>query len=347
MADVFISYSGKSPDAAEAIADELERFGISCWIAKRNIKAGEDFATAINNAIKNCKVFLLVLDKNSSQSPHVANEVSLAFRRVNEGVVLVPFKTENCKISEGIDYYITRFNILEGNPSNAQQIHALIRHIAALLGKKLSMEEPKKQTGMSAKNMVLTIILDLLLIALVVFSVVVPTLKRILEWNENERVAANDVSRETEPETNYIEWTLDNGLLTISGKGRMQDYEYNYDFHKGVTHTTTPWWERKNDIVFVVIKKGVTSIGDNAFRMCDNLTAVTISNSVTSIGDHAFWNCSSLTDVTVPDSVTHIGSLAFGHCSKLKNVSVPAHISDEDIENASERLWGIFTRRET
>ncbi len=41
----------------------------------------------------------------------------------------------------------------------------------------------------------------------------------------------------------------------------------------------------------------VTSIGDYAFRSCENLTSVTIPDSVKSIGNDAFFDCTSLTSV--------------------------------------------------
>ena len=67
----------------------------------------------------------------------------------------------------------------------------------------------------------------------------------------------------------------------------------------------------------VTIPKGVTSIGDNAFRWCKNLTSINIPEGVTSIGKSAFENCSDLISITIPDSVTSIGDRAFAGCPKL------------------------------
>lgn len=47
------------------------------------------------------------------------------------------------------------------------------------------------------------------------------------------------------------------------------------------------------------IPSDVTSIGDYAFRSCQNLTSVTIPSSVTSIGAAAFYGCTGLTSVTI------------------------------------------------
>ena len=73
----------------------------------------------------------------------------------------------------------------------------------------------------------------------------------------------------------------------------------------------SPWLSQRDEIKKVVIKDGVTSIGNNAFSYCSGLTSVTIPNSVTSIGDQAFDSCSGLTSLTIPNSVTSIGDYAF------------------------------------
>ena len=66
----------------------------------------------------------------------------------------------------------------------------------------------------------------------------------------------------------------------------------------------------------------VTSIGEDAFRCCENLTSITIPSSVTSIGEWAFNGCSSLTSITIPSSVTNIGEGAFYGCESLTQIKV-------------------------
>ena len=75
-----------------------------------------------------------------------------------------------------------------------------------------------------------------------------------------------------------LKWHLtDEGVLTITGKGEMDDYSYR-----------GPWG---NSIKRIIIGDGVTTIGKSAFDDCSALTSVTIPNSVTTIGDGAFFFC--------------------------------------------------------
>ena len=113
-----------------------------------------------------------------------------------------------------------------------------------------------------------------------------------------------------------LKWHLtDDGVLTISGKGEIYDYQFD----------SRPW---QNHIVKrLIIGDSVTTIGEFAFYGCRSLTSVAIPNSVTTISKRAFRDCSSLTSVTIGNSVTTIGEGAFGDCSSLTSVTIPNSVT--------------------
>ena len=92
-------------------------------------------------------------------------------------------------------------------------------------------------------------------------------------------------------------------------------------------YTNVPWYSQRKTIKKVIIKNGVTSIGNNAFYLYSGLTSITIPNSVTSIGDRAIYGCSSLTSITIPNSVTSIGELAISNCSGLTSITIPNSVT--------------------
>ncbi len=141
-----------------------------------------------------------------------------------------------------------------------------------------------------------------------------------------------------------LTWVLDDeGTLTISGTGDMEDYK------NALSHDDIPWNSESKAVKKVVIEDGVTSIGANSFSSCRNLTSIEIPNSVksirsyafsycgftsvkipdgvTSIGDYAFLACSSLTSVEIADSVTSIGQAAFIDCMSLQSVKMSNSIT--------------------
>ena len=119
-------------------------------------------------------------------------------------------------------------------------------------------------------------------------------------------------------------WKLENGVLTISGTGAIEDYD-------GLTASSAHWSGSQDEIQRIVINPGITRIGNYAF-WGTNAVSVSIPSSVTSIGIGAFeFNHFYLASVNIPDSVTYIGPGAFSHCYALQRVTLPARLTS--IEN--------------
>ena len=122
-----------------------------------------------------------------------------------------------------------------------------------------------------------------------------------------------------------VSYELDsNGLLTISGTGKMADYEMQYDSASDEYITTAPWG---NQAKMVVIGDGVTGIGAAAFYGCSGLTSVTMGSNVTNIGESAFRGCTGLTGIVLPGSVTGIGEYAFSICESLTAIEIPEGVT--------------------
>ena len=140
-----------------------------------------------------------------------------------------------------------------------------------------------------------------------------------------------------------LDWTLENGVLTITGTGGMDDYIPQY----------VPWYSYRSDVKSLVLDSRITHIGRYAFDHCSNLTEVKSSASyfsVSSFGEYAFAFCSSLRsfpfrqmsalerldgyvfdgtplsgDIALPSSLKTIGSGAFEKTS-ISSVRLPASL---------------------
>lgn len=118
-----------------------------------------------------------------------------------------------------------------------------------------------------------------------------------------------------------VTWTLDDdGTLTISGTGNMENYNYMEDYVK------SPFYNNEN-IKSAIIENGVTGIGSCIFYGCSNLTSVNIPNGVTNIGWSAFEGCSRITSVNIPNGVTRIEGNTFKDCISMTSINIPDSIT--------------------
>lgn len=144
----------------------------------------------------------------------------------------------------------------------------------------------------------------------------------------NARIATYAAEQQGECGTN-VSWKLENGILTISGNGAMDDYVTFVDSNTGEVieeeSHRCPWEDYKSSIKEVYIEDGVTSVGSRAFADCYSLTKVVIGNSVVSIGKYAFTNDRELTDLTLGNSVETIDMDALYGIS-IKTLRLPASI---------------------
>lgn len=137
------------------------------------------------------------------------------------------------------------------------------------------------------------------------------------ETGSAEIIASGDCSSQSNP--NAVFWKLDsNGLLTISGKGYMNDYGLSFS-------EAAPWG---TGIKSVVVESGVLNVGARSFYHCDKLTSVTLSESVDGIGNSAFEGCTSLRSIDLPDSLDYICDSLFKGCTALESVVIPEKVID-------------------
>ena len=113
---------------------------------------------------------------------------------------------------------------------------------------------------------------------------------------------------------NDVSWTLTDGIMVISGNGRMNDYS---------SDVKPPWKDVRDEIVEVIVSEGVVSIGNYSFHDCNNLSNVSTSNSIKEIGGYAFAGCENLKTVTFGDNLEFIGEYSFKNDESLQNVVLP------------------------
>ena len=114
-----------------------------------------------------------------------------------------------------------------------------------------------------------------------------------------------------------LNWILsEDGTLRITGTGYMD---------------AKPTWP-KEQIVKVVVGKGVNNISVKAFKDCTNLTTISLPETLRGIESYAFYGCSNLDGVALPSSLTAIYTGAFAECTALTSVAIPSGVKTVDME---------------
>jgi cell division septation protein DedD len=100
---VFISHASQDAAQAREIVDHLEKAGINCWIAPRNVRPGKNFSLELNEALENAGAFIICVSSSANSSPYVRVETEKAFPRCP----IFPVRTEAVVPSGGLALYVS------------------------------------------------------------------------------------------------------------------------------------------------------------------------------------------------------------------------------------------------
>ena len=163
--------------------------------------------------------------------------------------------------------------------------------------------------------------------------------------------ATTETSGDFGAEGDNLHWSVEDGVLTITGSGAMEDFDFT-------TGELPPWWNLKNVVSIdlalikttgiqrVEIADTVTDIGEFAFfalpeltamqlpagltelpryalAACNNLAFPALPETLTAIGDYAMAACDAFQTLALTDSVQTLGSHAFAGCDGLTGAVVP------------------------
>ena len=125
---VFISYSTRNQDYAEAVLHLLKDEKIGVWMAPYDIPAGSKYAHVINNAIKNCSCALLLLSEQSQASVWVDKEIE---RACNYKKTVISMHLDDSQLNDSFSFYLGNQQIVpvktidQNNPSVIKVLNAI------------------------------------------------------------------------------------------------------------------------------------------------------------------------------------------------------------------------------
>lgn len=90
----------------------------------------------------------------------------------------------------------------------------------------------------------------------------------------------------------------------------------------------------------IKIPDSVETIGNAAFRYCQNLERIALPSALQTLSNVTFYGCTALSEVTFPASLKAIQSYVFGGCSDLKTVSYDGSLEQWNHITANNDVLG-------
>jgi len=144
---VFISHSSQDKKIADAVCNFLEKHGVLCWIAPRDITPGKNYGAAIIDAISECEFFVLILSSLSNDSQQVVREVE---RAASTQSVVIPLRVEAVQPSKDLQFYVSSSHWLDAvTPPLDQHLLELLR---AIEGWKKDEGQRRRRTPQPVEN---------------------------------------------------------------------------------------------------------------------------------------------------------------------------------------------------
>ena len=171
---VFISHAAQDKSIADALCATLEFRNIPCWVAPRDVLPGQDWGTAIIEAINKSRIMIVVFSSHSNNSEHVKREIQNA---ISAGATVIPLRIEEIPLSPALKYFLGTCHWLDAiTPPMEKHLSHLAETVRVLLERGPNPQPmPPTLTGVShekrifRKTLMGVAVIAVLLLAAVAF----------------------------------------------------------------------------------------------------------------------------------------------------------------------------------
>jgi TIR domain len=123
---LFVSHVSEDRPTALEIVDELERRGVPCWIAPRDVRPGRPFDDEIAEAIEASRAMLLIFSERCNENEYIRREITVAGESHK---VIIPFRIENAQPRRGLRIRLSDLHWIDGFVSRERAIGQVVRTI--------------------------------------------------------------------------------------------------------------------------------------------------------------------------------------------------------------------------
>ncbi|MBR0238168.1 MAG: leucine-rich repeat protein [Thermoguttaceae bacterium] len=366
--DVFISYRHCNADLVAPIEEELKKQGISYFIDRVGVNYSMDYSTVLAQAIKACKVLLVVWTKEAKDSPDMLQEIVVA-KQLKKRVL--PYKLGSFDVTEhdALFYQLAPLSRREAAVQTPETIADVVNQIELVLtGKSYPQPTSKLPETLQDADIQQPVIEN-------INTTVPPTqneqsqspISKLPETTQgavfqqsviedkNETVQPAQIEQSQPPISKLPDTIQDVDIQqpVIEDNNEIvppvQNEQIQPSISKLPEHTQDAVIQQPviEDIIATIPpapieqnhpipQKKLPSTSQSPFewdgtkikKFIGKEKEVIIPEGTTEIGYRAFRDCSSLTSVVIPDGVTKIGNCAFENCSSLTSVVIPKSVTE-------------------
>ncbi len=129
MKPVFISYATSDRKEALSVCEAIERRGVPCWIACRDVQPGENYQEAIVKAIRGARAMVLVFSDRANNSDEIKKEMSLVSRF---HIPMLALRIEDVEPGDAFAYELATRQWIDLFEDWDKSIDALVNRVGAL-----------------------------------------------------------------------------------------------------------------------------------------------------------------------------------------------------------------------
>jgi TolB-like protein/Flp pilus assembly protein TadD len=164
--DVFVSYASQDAAVANSIVETLEKQGLRCWLAPRDVVPGSLYADEIVRAINESKVVVLVLSEHAIGSPHVGKEIERASSKRRR---IIALHTDSAPLTRAFEYFLSESQWIDvptqGMPAALNKLAEAVRQGSTTSPQKTTSGKlavgTKRRIGIAAAVVMLGIVVTL------------------------------------------------------------------------------------------------------------------------------------------------------------------------------------------
>jgi hypothetical protein len=121
---LFVSHVHEDRPAAIEVVAALERRGLPCWIAPRDVEPGKPYDDEIADALEKCRAMLLIFSDRCNDNQYIRREVTVAGENRKP---IIPFRIEDARPRKALQVRLSDLNWIDGFVSRERAINEVAK----------------------------------------------------------------------------------------------------------------------------------------------------------------------------------------------------------------------------